>query len=90
MAIVNLNRRLKALEKGVVNEPIILKTPDGSTVTLRGAGDYAGDLLARACRGERTRETEFISRSISSTEPGGGRLVDLARAILNSPTEEPR
>ena len=88
MAIANLNRRLQALEKGVVNEPIILKMPDGSTVTLRGAGDSMLDLLARACRGERTREIELIAQSISSTEPGGGHLVDLARAILNSPTED--
>jgi hypothetical protein len=88
--MMNLKRRLKALEKSVISEPIILKMPDGGTVTLRGAGDYAGDLLVRAWRGERTRDIELIAQSISSLEPGGAHLVDLARAILNSPTEDPR
>jgi hypothetical protein len=37
---MNLARRLEALEKGVGSEPILLKMPDGSTVTLRGVGDY--------------------------------------------------
>ena len=87
---MNLKRRLKALEKGLIAEPIILHMPDGQKVTLRGKGDYALDLLARAVRGDRTSEIELISRSIASTEPSGGHLVDLARAILNSPTGDAR
>jgi hypothetical protein len=51
---MNLKRRLKALEKGLISLPITLLMPDGNTVMLRG----------------------------------GGHLVDLARAILNSPTED--
>jgi hypothetical protein len=86
---MNLKRRLKALEKGVVSEPIKLQMPDGSTVTLRGAGDYTLHLLARASRGDRTSESGLVARSISSIEPGSGHLLDLARAILNSPTEDP-
>ena len=87
---MNLKRRLKALEKGFIAEPIILQMPDGRRVTLRGKGDYALDLLARAVRGDLTSEIELVSRSTASTEPGGAHLVVLARAILNSPTEDPR
>ena len=61
---------------------------DGRTVTLRGGGDYALDLLACAYRGARTPEIELIAQSISSSERDGGHLVDLARAILNSPRED--
>ena len=85
---MNLKRRLKALEKGLIAEPITLLMPNGNTVTLRGGGDYALDLLACAYRGARTPEIALIAQSISSTELGGGHLVDLARAILNSPTED--
>ena len=82
--VMNLKRRLKVFEKGLISEPITLVMPNGNTVTLRGGGDYALDLVARACRGDRTPEIELVAHSISSTEPGGGHLVDLARAILNS------
>jgi hypothetical protein len=80
---MNLHRRLEALENEVVTGVIVLQMPDRRTETIRGHGDYLPDLLARACRGERTPETELIAQSISSTEPGGGQMIDLARAILN-------
>ena len=79
---MNLKRRLEALESKVVTEPIQLNMPDGSTVSLRGNGDDALNLLARVRQEARTPEMELIARSISSTEPGDGHLVDLARAIL--------
>jgi hypothetical protein len=53
---MNLKRRLKALEKGLISLPITLLMPDGNTVMLRGGGDYALDLLASAYRGARTRK----------------------------------
>jgi hypothetical protein len=84
--MVNLHRRLQALEKRLVSEPIRLQMPDGRVVTL--PCDCAGDLLLQACRGARTPEIELLAQSISSTEPGGGHLVDLARALVNTPTEE--
>jgi hypothetical protein len=87
---MNLKRRLRKLERGFITEPIILQMPDGRRVTLRGRGDYGLELLARAVRGELTSEIDLVSRSASSVEPGGGHLLDLARAILNSPTEDPQ
>jgi hypothetical protein len=30
-------------------------------------------------------EVALIAQSVSSTEPGGGQMIDLARALLNSP-----
>ena len=35
---MNLHRRLEALEKELVSEPIILHMPDGSTETLTNHG----------------------------------------------------
>ena len=82
---MNLRRRLEALEKGVTNEPIILLMPDGRSETLRGE---ILDLFSHVFDEERTPEMELIAQSISSIEPGGGQMIDLARALLNGPVEE--
>jgi hypothetical protein len=79
---MKLNRRLKALEGELLIDPIVLQMPDGRTVTL--PGDQVLALLGQAISGPRTREVGLIAQSISSTEPGGGQMIDLARAILNS------
>ena len=76
-------RRLEALEKSKMGgEPIVLHMPDGRTETLRGS---VLELFSRARDGILTPEVELIAQSISSTEPGGGQMIDLARALLNSP-----
>jgi len=46
------------------------------------------DLVARSMSGDRTPELELIAQSISSTEPGGGHMIDLVRAFLNGPKED--
>jgi hypothetical protein len=85
---MKLNQRLKILEREIINEPIVLTMPDGRTKTLPGS--QATGLLARSIGNERTPEIEIVARSISSPEPGGGHLIDLARAILNSPAGDGR
>jgi hypothetical protein len=80
---MNLHRRLEALEKELTgSELIVLYMPDGRTETLRG---NVLELFSRARNGDRTPEVELIAQSISSTEPGGAHMIDLARALLNSP-----
>ena len=54
---------------------------------MSGRGDYVLNLFVAACRGQRSRETEMIARSVRSAEPGGGQLIDLARSLLNGPAE---
>lgn len=85
---MNLRRRLEALEKGLISEPILLQMPDGRTESLSGRGDYVLNLVSRACRGDRTPEMELIAQSVSSTEPGGAHMIELARALLNGPEED--
>ncbi|MGP8243965.1 MAG: hypothetical protein ACLQVN_05545 [Bryobacteraceae bacterium] len=79
---MNFRRRLEVLEKGLIGEPILLQMPDGRTETIPGRGDYVLDLILRVWRGDRTPEIELIAQSISSIEPGGGHMLDLARAFL--------
>jgi len=83
--------RLAELERGLQpDDPIILKMPDGSTVKLLvGPGDGLSDLLARSIREMVagvgfSRDVDTIRRSIGGTERGG-HLIELCRALLNSP-----
>jgi hypothetical protein len=87
MKTINLHRRLEALERQLTGEPILLLMPDGRTETLRG--DVL-DLFSRALRRDGTPEIELIAQSISSVEPGGGQMIELARALLNGPAENAR
>jgi len=82
---MTLKKRLAVLEKHVTDGAALLRMPDGSVVML--PGDSVVGLPTLACRGERTREIELVAQSVSSTEPGGAQMIDLARAIWNSPRE---
>ena len=85
MDFKRLQRRLESLEKRLKNDPIVLFMSDGRTETLCGRGDYVADLFRRGFSGEQSPEIELIRRSVSSTEPGNGQMIDLLRAVANSP-----
>ena len=85
---MKLNRRLEALEREINCEPIVLHMPDGRIERL--PANQATGILARFVHKKRSHEIDLGAQSISSTEPGGGHLIDLARAILNSPLEDAR
>ncbi len=75
--------KLETLEKSQTGgERIVLLMLDGRSEILRGS---VLALFSRARDGDRTPEVQLISESISSTEPGGGQMIDLARALLNGP-----
>jgi hypothetical protein len=85
---MNLRRRLESLEGQLSCDPTTLFFADGSSTQITGRGDYILNLFAAAVRGERSPQMELISRSVRSAEPGGGHMLDLARALLNGPLEE--
>jgi hypothetical protein len=78
---------IRQLERRPIGGEIVLTMADGSTQRLFGNGDYALDLFARACRGDKAADIDLVRRSISSDEPGGSHLIELARALLNGPVE---
>lgn len=83
MTRLNLHRRLAVLERQCrISGPIVLLMPDGRTETLR---NNVLDLFASAFHGDRTPQVELIAQSISSIEPDGSHMIDLVRAVLNSP-----
>jgi hypothetical protein len=84
---MNLKRRLALLERQTTGAgAIVLHMTDGGVMNL--PGDCALGVLAAAVRAERTPQVELVAQSISSTEPDGAHLIDLARAILNTPRDQ--
>jgi hypothetical protein len=79
-----LLRRLERLEKRLVSEPILLQMPDGRTERLRGDANYVLDLMICALNGETVPEIELIAQSVSSDEPSGGHMVDVARLLYGA------
>jgi hypothetical protein len=82
---LKLRRRLESLEKRLTSGAIVLQMPDGSQHYLRGRRNYASRMLGWALRGEWTPEMKLIAQSVSSIEPGNGKLVELAMALIGSP-----
>jgi hypothetical protein len=88
----NLRRRLDALEERTLHEPTILTMPDGSTARISGGGNHLFRLFW--CRLEspspkQAGHLELIRRSTDSKEPGGGRMVELIRCMLQGPSVRP-
>jgi hypothetical protein len=85
----NLYRRLEALENDCDTAPVSLYFEDGTRETLNSTD--VPRLLGLALQPEKAsatdaRRLDSISRSVRSVEPGGAHMVELARAILLSPT----
>jgi hypothetical protein len=88
--MMNLKKRLAALEKGPNTEPTILWMPDGTSVCLPGNNDHIARLVGTVFGGatpEQEAELDLICRSTAIQESGGGHMLELLRAILLSPVE---
>lgn len=77
----HLRRRLERLEKSLMNAPLLLHMPNGSMVRLPGHASYVLDLMMQSLDGNELPDMELIARSISSEEPGGAHMVDVARHL---------
>jgi hypothetical protein len=87
--IVNLRRRIAALERRLISEPILLMMPDGSTASIPGRSDLL-NLLVVAARGENispehTTQLDLIRRSTDAIQPDGGRLIEVIRCCVLGP-----
>ena len=89
---MNMQKRLRELEKTFSSTPICLQMPDGSTEMLLG---YTGrGLLGLVCKARDevlagqgySPDLDSILRSVSGTEPGG-HMIEMARALLQAPAE---
>jgi hypothetical protein len=88
--MLRFKRRLEKLEKSIQIEPLILSFEDGSTAELPGSTRFINHLYRlfhdeSAASPEERDALDMIRRSISIREPGGGRMIELLRALLLSP-----
>ncbi len=84
----NIEKRITALESRFHSGAIILTMPDETsyTICLRRGEDVA-NLFARVMREPDSQTADAIRRSVAATEPGGGQMMQLCRALLASPVE---
>ena len=82
----NLEKRIAALESRPQSGEIVLTMPDGKLQTIYlGRAEDVANVFARAMQEPDSPTADSIRRSVSSTEPGGGRMIELCRALLASP-----
>ena len=78
-----LENRIRALERKILSDPVVLRFADGSTKQIRGHGNYLLDLYVGSCRAElsplQLETVDLIRQSVSAEEPGGGRMTELLR-----------
>jgi hypothetical protein len=88
---VNLRRRIAALERRLISEPILLMMPDDSTASISGHSDLLNLLVVAAgganISSEHAARPDLIRRSTDAIEPGGGRLIELIRCCVLGPVE---
>jgi hypothetical protein len=92
LTTMRLEKRIRALEARMIADPVILHFADGSTEEIRGPGDFLLSFFAGAFGGvelspAQTAQLQLIRQSVDAEEPGGGSMVELLRALLNSPSE---
>ena len=90
---MRIEKRVRALEARFIKDPVVLCFADGSTREIRGHGDFLLSLVADACRGTdpgpgHAAQLDLIRRSVYAQEPGGGRLTEVIRVLLESAENE--
>jgi hypothetical protein len=81
--------RIRRLEREFIKKPVILHFADGRTEELHGRGNFVVSLLRAANRKQppnsaEAEQLDMIRRSTSSEEPGGARMIEFIRVILQA------
>jgi len=87
-----LEKRLRALEAGLLPQSVVLCFADGTTRTICGPANFLFSLFIDACKGsdmspQRDEQLDLIRRSVNSMEPGGAHMADLIRCFLLGPVK---
>lgn len=89
---MKVEKRLRVLENRLLSDPVTLYLADGTMQKLYGPKDFMLNLVADAWRGTdlgpgQAAQMDLIRQSVAAREPGGGRMVELLRCMLNGPAE---
>jgi hypothetical protein len=85
---MKLQRRLEALEAGLITEPTVLRMTDGSIANISGQADRLLQLFEIAVGGESINpqdaaDLDLIRRSTGSRQPDGGHITDLIHCFMH-------
>jgi hypothetical protein len=86
LKVMRIERRLKALERKMKSEPVLLVFEDGSRQEIHGPKHFLLDLLIATGQPSeltpvQTEQWELIRKSVRAREPGNGRLTELIRCF---------
>ena len=89
---MKLERRIQALEKKMISEPVVLIFEDGSTQEIHGPKHFLLDLFVAtrkpsALTPEQAVQLELVRKSVGAREPGGGRMTEVIRCLANVSVE---
>jgi hypothetical protein len=81
---MNLIRRLEALERGILRDPITLTMPNGRTETMVAHGDYLLRLYLAAI-GKTPNPKQAANLDLIRRSTGGNPMIDMIRCFLQGP-----
>ncbi|MGA3027928.1 MAG: hypothetical protein ABSF98_24505 [Bryobacteraceae bacterium] len=89
---MRVETRIRKLEARMIRDPIILHFADGTTREVRCRGTFLLSLMRGVCRGEdlspwQAEQLELIRQSVDAQEPGGARLTEVVRCLLDAREE---
>ena len=89
---MRVEKRVQRLETRFAGDSVVLRLGDGSTREIRGPKDFLLRLIAATCSGgelkpEQAKQLDLVRRSVGAREPGGGRLTEVLRCVLEGPVE---
>jgi hypothetical protein len=82
---MNIQKRLEALEKGILREPQTLTMPDGRTQIMLAHGDYLLRLFLAATRKEALSTKQAANLELIRRSTGGNPMIDMIRCFLEGP-----
>ena len=87
---MNLKKRIMALEKQLHRDPIVLTLEDGQERVIPfGPGETILDVFQRVMNNPDGDEARIVWRCVAVREPGGSRLLEMAKALHDPVTDNP-
>jgi hypothetical protein len=87
---MKFDRRIRALERRFLADPLTLYFADGSKREIHGPRNFVLDLFVGACGGAditpaQAEQLDLIRQSVAAQEPGGARMTEIVRCFLHGP-----
>ncbi len=82
---MNIRKRLEALERGILRDPITLTMPNGRTETMLAHGDSLLRLFLAATSKEALSPKQATNLELIRRSTGGNPMIQMIRCFLEGP-----